>query len=68
LINLITNAIKFTSYKEQKNRNIIIKLDFPLINNLSQDLHKIVKYSIKVIDKGIGISHNDMNHIFTEFF
>lgn len=53
LINLIANAIKFSNESSE------IKLE---INNAGKNL------IIKVIDKGIGVSEEDQQHLFSSFF
>lgn len=53
LINIISNAIKYSP----ENREITIKSHF------SED-----KFSIVVIDQGIGIAENEKEHIFERFY
>jgi signal transduction histidine kinase len=58
LINLVQNAIKFSP----KNREVTI---IPVLEKLPGNE---VKIKLKVRDKGIGITTDDLENIFTKFF
>ncbi|MDW3191122.1 MAG: ATP-binding protein [Cytophagales bacterium] len=53
LVNLITNAIKYSNYGGQIEINSVIKEN---------------QYIISVIDEGVGISQEDLPHIFDKFW
>ncbi|OFX50019.1 MAG: hypothetical protein A2046_01905 [Bacteroidetes bacterium GWA2_30_7] len=57
LVNLISNAIKFTSKGE-------IKIYF----NITTSLNNFLIFSLKIEDSGIGISKESLNKIFEEFY
>ena len=61
LINLITNAIKFTAVGE-----IVVQAEAePLYNQESQK--KIVKITFKVSDTGVGIATDELSQLFQPF-
>lgn len=60
IINLLSNALKFS----QKKSTIVIKLE--KIESKNDDERTI--YDIKVIDKGIGMSQEDIDNLFTPYF
>jgi PAS domain S-box-containing protein len=56
LINLVSNAIKFTNFGSVS-----------LIGSVKEDLEDKIRLSLKVKDTGIGIAENELPNIFKEF-
>ena len=61
IINLLSNAIKFS--KAHDTIKVEVTIEYPL-----DFLSRKVTIFVKVIDKGIGISSQDLKNMFTPFF